>query len=285
MAAQAILITSILQFQTALIREVERVLATKAVHPGFQHHSDLVSFETEVSFATGEAIGAFARRAMRRASASELNRQRRIVDKLVAEIVAQVSPEELNRRCLDASIAITLMLEELGIWAVTYLGTLIYDGNGVLPNRSLYYVDDIFNPPENSEARGHSWIFTPGYPVLDLTAHHQPLPDEWRSSVPFPILLKKDGPTSSEPRWYLDLSESPMSVQKKREWLLAQRKYPDWNRVHSHAHFHSNGIILHFVPMDLLFGDSPLKEFKSSLQIGGTTAFDFFNSIRSKLVG
>ncbi|MEQ1858442.1 MAG: hypothetical protein ABMA13_00745 [Chthoniobacteraceae bacterium] len=277
------MITDIFQFQDALIKQVERVLETRDVQPGFQHHPALVAFEESVSFATGEAIGAFARQAMRKCSASELKRQRRMIKTLLAHVIANVSPDELMRRCFDASIAITLMLEELGIWAVTYLGTLIYDGCGVLENRSLYYVDDIFDPHPDSEARGHSWIFTPGYPVIDLTARHQPLPLEWSEKIPWPLLLQKDGPTSPDPMWYLDLMDPPLVAKQKHMWLLEQRKYPDWNRLHPHAHYKANEVYLHFVPMDLMFGDSPLSEFQSSFRIGGKTPFEFFNAIRTTL--
>lgn len=278
-----IMTSDVFTFQRKLMQTVGQLLGSPEVKPGFQYLPELIKYEQETSFATGDAIGAFARASYKRYTSKQIKAERKIVKKLINKLVDNFTEDELARKCFNISCIIALMLEELGIWAVVYRGTLIYDAKGTSVNRFLYYIDDLFNPPVGSDARGHSWVFTPSYPVIDLTSKHQPLPDDIKRYVPVPVLVEQDGPYSPELKWYLDLSESSGLIEEKKKLLDSYLRWPCWNQLHRKAHFKSNEIDLHYIPMDIMFPEKPLPITDSDVTIGGQLPFDFYKQIKKEL--
>lgn len=265
-------VSDIFDFHKRLIRIVKAVLQTDNVRPGFQHHPIFVQFEREVSFNTGEAIAAFARQANESLTKKQKSQQTIIIRRLIEKIVTEAAGHELMRQCFDVSNVVGMLLEKLDIWAVCYLGTLRYDGNGKCENAAFYYVDDLHNPPENSAARGHSWIFTPAFPVLDLTAKYQPLNRFLNEHTPFPVLVENEV-SNFTPRhnWYIDQRDSEQSKAIKQRILDEANMYPDWNRFHKVVL--CQGIIsLEYIPMSLVFFDKPDEVLEARLLFGGKTA-------------
>ena len=175
------------------------------------------------------------------------------------------------------------MLEELGIWALCYMGTLIYENEAAGLQR-FYFVDDVYKPPKDSQARGHMWIYTPAFPLVDLTAKFQVLRPFFSENTPFPLLSASEN-TSLSPQslWYVD-PDDPQDLQKRKWELLANEgNYPDFNLYHRPI-VHRGIVNLFFVPMSMGFGDEPLKNFRTTVKIGGKTPRDFFESVRQELV-
>src|SRR5688572_14962455 len=97
---------NVFEYQSELISQVEKVLETSDVKPGFQHDPRLIEFENKISFATGEAIAAFARRAQAQLSSREGEHQRHLIRRLIELVTSSVAPEEMKSKCLDVSIVI-----------------------------------------------------------------------------------------------------------------------------------------------------------------------------------
>jgi hypothetical protein len=273
-------IRTVQEFNQELMRTVRRVLKTSTVKPGFQYLPEIVNYEAEVSFATGMAVAAFARDAQSRMTKREKIAESEIVRQLFSFITARVTSDELSRQCLNVSIICALMLEQLGIWTVVYLGTLLYDSKEDGHDRMLYYVDDLISPPPNSAARGHSWIFTPALPVIDLTAKHQELTPYLREHVPCPVIVKREDEFKPQHWWYISKNDSIEESERKQAVLRTMEvQIPNWNEIHKKAHFENEHLLLHYIPMSLYFGAEPLEQTNFPVRIGGETpvaAFERF---------
>lgn len=171
------------QFECTLMDEIRRVLGSNGVTPGFDSDSRVLQLE-ENDFPTSFAVAAFARAAGEKLSPEEKQRQKTIIERLLASLKKAFKEEELTGRCLDVSQAISHMLNHLGVWAVTYCGTLLYEATGNEEDRTLYYVQDLVHPPPSGDARGHAWVFTPVFPVIDFTAKFQGLTAYLHNAVP-----------------------------------------------------------------------------------------------------
>jgi hypothetical protein len=199
----------------------------------------------------------------------------------VTKIAATASQNELMRLCFDVSLAVSLMLEELGIWALCYMGTLIYDSD-TEGTQVFYYVDDVYAPPKDSQARGHMWIYTPAFPLVDLTAKFQDLRPFFSENTPSPLLSTSEVALPSKPFWYVDADDPPHVQARKWELLAKQGNYPDFNRYHKPI-VHRGAVNLVFIPMAMGFGEEPLKGFCTQVTIGGESPSDFFESVKADL--
>src|SRR5258708_957141 len=201
------------------LKIVRKLLGAPAVPVGFQHRSGVVEFEREVGFATSDAIATLIREERRSLLNSELAKQRKMVRRLCSRIAAVSTEEELLRKCYDVSLVIAAMIEALEIRAVVYMGTMLVRNSETVENRSFYFLQDIFTPPADSNARGHSWISSSCYSVIDLTAKLQPIGASTCARIPSPVLIEHSSVMPFQEGWYFGSHDAEELKARKRKWL------------------------------------------------------------------
>lgn len=276
---------TIFQYHERLIEIVVRVMGPENVRPGFQNTPQFMEFEEEIQFPTGNAMIALTRRARATLAPEELGQQRDLVRRMVDLLAREATPEELTRKCLDVSMMVCLILEELGLWAISYMGTLIYDGKQFGGKCYFYFADDVYEPPANSETRGHAWVYTPAFALVDLTAKHQPLPKPITDNTPFPLLIEdEDTKSRPEPCWYVDLREPP-TLRARKMALLEQE---GWNREYNQVNRpvrHRGPVDLLFIPMRATFAPTTTQRIETPMIFGGTPAMEFCERVKAELLG
>jgi hypothetical protein len=261
------------------LRRIVRLFMGEDVKPGFQNTRKFREFEVKLKFASGEAVSALAREAHRNLTKKQRVREKRIVKHVVEHIAKHATVEELTRKCFVTSVLLCLILEQFGVWAVMYLGTLLYFSESQNLRKSFYYVNDLYAPPEDSAARGHSWVYTPAFPLVDLTARHQPLPQSMADNVPFPVLIESDDEQLKPQNfWYVDPSDPP-EIRRAKIEILQREVVSDYNEVH-HAILCKGPVDLLYVPMSTQFAPERLHEFESKLRLGGKTVQDVYKAIK-----
>lgn len=274
------MVNSIFKFQKILVAQVQKTLNSSSIKPGFQYLPELLKYEEKETFATGEAIGAFARLHREQLIKNAgLSAERAKVKHIIRLLRDAISESELESRCLDISHILALILEKESIWSVVYNGSIIYDDFSNSVHRHMYYVDDLLLPLQDSRAQGHSWVFTPAYPVIDLTAKFQALPESIKEHVPDPVLIQTDGPFEDSLSHYLDISESSDQQGQKRAILDQKHKYPEWNRLHLPA-LYQGEIEIKYIPMGITFPDKPLEEFATGITFEGINPMDLYNKLK-----
>lgn len=285
-ARNSVTFMDVFEYADFLIETVKAKLPAGAIKPGFQYHPSLLALEqSPETFASGDALGAFARAAAERPK-DELEAEALKVRHL-AHLVAQNTPARtLQNRCLDISWILMGLLEQLGIWAITYRGTLLYIGRMGRITGKLYYINDVLEPPErDNQARGHSWVWTPSVPVVDLTAKYQRLPSAIARHLPSLILSRDEQSPGDLSGLYYD-EAGPMGYQDAAKEYFSWRKvWPEWNRLHKPVEVPGQ-ITLRYMPMDIGFPAAPLVEnpgYAQDIKIGGLSPLEFLDIRRTEL--
>lgn len=119
-----------------------------------------------------------------------LDRARRVVPGLAAALQAWMSTGDRRRACMDASLALSKMLEEVGIWNAVMRGAFSVEIDGRPDTRRYFHA---FGPLDaGASVHGHTWILAPPFTVIDVAARLQP----WgvpglEESIP-PVVLSDD---------------------------------------------------------------------------------------------
>jgi len=276
----------VFEYSEFLIDTVRKFVPADAINPGLEYHPSLLALESSAEcFASGDAIGAFTRTSMSRPSEVldvEADKVKRLVN-----LIAQNTPtESLKNRCVDMSCLVTGMLQHMGVWAITYRGTLLYvSPEGQVIDR-LDYVSDILSPPPSSNvARGHSWIFTASIPVIDLTAKFQPLPPSVTNPLPKVVLSRDERAPRVLSGLYYDHSGAAHYIRKAKEYLSQRRIWPEWNRLHKPVEV-PGPIILRYLPMDIAIPEEQIfdnPKYAKGIEIGGVSPWEFFEQHRAEL--
>lgn len=262
-------VSNIFDFQRLLVNNVKDVLGTNNIKPGFQHIDELVKYEQKYSFATGEAIAAFARLPQ-----EENNSE--LLDKLIKKLNKSFTKDELYRKCLDVSMIVSSMLDELGIWSCCYMGSIIAEPRGQNPT-GLFYLDSILDPMKGSEAKGHAWVYTKSHPVIDFTAKHQGGNlENLKNKIPRPVLASEEFYDPDLDKFYLDSEKSsPSDIRAKMGIIVQESKWPNWNELHKQVKYTNKKMTLLYTPMSPSFMGEPINLHRTYVTIGGQKPKDF----------
>lgn len=260
------------------LKIVRKILGTAAVPVGFQHRQEISDFEQEVEgFPTSDVIATLIREERKTLLRSEISKQKTTLERLFRRIAAVSTREELSRKCFDVSLGAASMVEALGIRAVVYMGTLIVEDKETGEGHSWYFLNDVFSPPVDSQARGHSWIFTSCFSVIDLTAKFQDLAEGTHAKVPSPVLIEKSPVMPFQEKWYFSRREEEAVKARKREWLNANGALA-WNEVNVNQHL-DGGASIYYMPMRTVFAE-PLEAIKTNVTFGGLKPCEFLEDFK-----
>jgi hypothetical protein len=261
------------------ILKIVRKLLGASVPVGFQYHDAVVQFERETRFPTGDAMATLIREERSNLFNRERAAQKEKVERLICKIASVSTEEELLKKCYDVSLPVAAMIEGLGIRAVVYMGSLLIENEDTGEGDSLYFLNDMFNPPKDSYARGHSWIFTSAFSVIDLTAKFQPsFADKSRLRIPSPVLIENSPVMAIQEKWYFGKNEAEEVKGRKRDWL-ASNGFPAWNEANVNQH-RRDTVSLYYMPMRTAFSDAPIQSLKTAITFGGRTPYEFLQDFK-----
>lgn len=96
-------------------------------------------------------------------------RARALVPQIARRVHAMVEADSRQGACVDASMAISRMLDQVGIFNVVVKGALTVGFPDGLEPRYFWH----FNGPAAPVAAGHAWVYAPPFEVVDATLTRQ----------------------------------------------------------------------------------------------------------------
>ena len=149
--------------------------------PGFYNSPAFLAAERK----NPELLNAYAEWVTRRPrDAAYEGRAREVVPALAAAVGEWLDAEEMRGNCLNASTALSMFLERLGIWSFVAKGSVSV-GDRRRPHlgvRSWHVVDEVDHV---GGFAGHAWVCAPPFRVVDVTLKRQ----HWRDDASFGHLL------------------------------------------------------------------------------------------------
>lgn len=162
--------------------------------------------------------------------------------------VVQLVAEEIERDgqmgvCVDASMMLTKMLEELGIWCYAVKGSLTISHPSLVSPTYFWMYD-------TEDVAGHVWVVAPPFEIVDATIRAQPYQRDEVSFLPRTVVLETADRAVPEAKDFLApsilSSQFVMSGPPPKDIHL--KMFPDLKRVTDY-----------FPSWDVLQGEATLR--------------------------
>lgn len=258
------------------------------IEPGFQHNPSFIAYENYFAsignpIPTGEIISQVIANDPNLNNHKKIKEQKSIIEKLVEKVDSTIRDNERQRLCLDISLNVSSMLENLGIWSYVYQGSLIYQADDLKENKVLDYLDSLAINKQG--ARGHAWIYTKHFPVIDLTAKFQGISNELKELVPSIVMIDENS-INEIPKNNDYIMDNDSYLTRRSKTKILNKVFPDlniWNQQHFTKEFNTPNLKLRYVPMEVGFLDKPITQANNFVKIGGIKSKDFFYEFKKEL--
>lgn len=166
-------------------------LGVDTSNPGF-YDSDTFLKEERSNPRLLEEYAAFVDLRVR--SPEETMRVRDVVQRTAAFLFQRLSEDGRKGACVDASIALSRMLERRGVWNYIVKGALTLTFAPDTGLGDLHLAPIMMNG--NPAVAGHAWICAPPFRVVDITAAFQPYPPSYERLITSPIIEESLSPVT-----------------------------------------------------------------------------------------
>ncbi len=192
----------------AMLSKAFAVLGIQPAAPGFYNSPEFMAAERQ----NPELLNTYAEWVVRRPRDDAYDARVREIVPQVATMVGQWLDEEgIKGACLNASTALSMFLERLGIWAFVAKGSVSV-GDLQQPHLSVrtWHAIDVLD--HVGGFAGHAWVCAPPFIVVDVTLKRQHWREdaEFRDILPEPLLF--DSARRVEPR-FDDVVSDRMTAQ------------------------------------------------------------------------
>lgn len=161
----------------------------------YNHPAFLAAEQTDPAFL--EFYGAWVR--ARQRDAAYDTRVRRVVPKIAEILADEIIDDGQLGVCIDASMMLTKMLEEEGIWCYAAKGSLTVSAPGLDEPTHFWIIDD-------EPAAGHVWVVAPPFEIVDIALKGQLWQRGEAALVPKTVVLETSRPVTPEPYDFMSTS-------------------------------------------------------------------------------
>ena len=158
--------------------------------PGFYDHPQFIAIEKSFPI----YLNNYARFVQQRSyDGFYLDRARREIPIIANALHRELLSDGRQGACVDASAALSRILEKEGYWNFVVKGslTITFASTSRIPNRYFWSVD------QGDFVAGHAWVFAPPFKVLDITIRQQGHTRHEREYLPDSVLA--ESPSRSKP--------------------------------------------------------------------------------------
>lgn len=120
-----------------------------------------------------------------------LDHARMVVPKIAQTVAREILRDGQTGVCMDASMMITKMLEEQGIWCYAAKGALSVNHPGLGDPTYFWFFDEM-------EVPGHVWVVAPPFEVVDVVLKAQPYSRGEDALLPEYVVLESITRVTSE---------------------------------------------------------------------------------------
>lgn len=243
-------------------------------NPGFYDDPSFVAIEQ----LDGDFLNCYASFVKSKPFTKEyLERARAIIATVSNYLHSELRAEKSTRRCVEAAMIFSKILEKLGVWNYIHKGSLTIDFPAKSGLQSQYFRS--VAPIQISA--GHAWLVAPPFQVVDITLKLQPYKQDVYDYIPDYILAEKTQKGSMTAN---DIYEPEILILHKLRYKtdkdIFKREHPhilEFGKVFHPQKVTVDETIFNYIPVGIGAPDMPLETLPK--EINGKTAYKLYQEV------
>lgn len=260
---------------------VERDFLNKDIpinSPGFYNHKNFIKEERK----NPEYLSNYARYVQGKSYDNDyIQKAKKEIPIICNELFQELKKDGRKGACVDASVALSKMLEKEGYWNYVVKGALTLKFSEETKIRTKYFWPiDPTNPSPNMV--GHVWLAAPPFNVIDVTVKMQPYKDGEERYLPDMVIEEVMNKCSVEakdifsPEAFQEFLR--MGIPEKNAIRLTTPHIEKFSSVFTPNKLLFKGTEMKYVPVAATAGEEELEDIKG-LSLNGKYAYAIFEEI------